>query len=56
MKEERVVIVDNREKLVSGYFLSVEELQKLLKDYHNNIDFMGDTKVFIENWLTHNVK
>ena len=56
MKEERVVIENNVETLKSGYFLTIDQLQKLVAVYVANLDFMGDTKTFIENWINANVK
>jgi len=54
MKEERVKIVNNVETFVSGYFLTIDELQKLLKSYKDNVDYMGSERSYIENWLRQN--
>jgi len=54
MKEERVVIRKGEEMLVTGYFLLLDDLQRLIKDYKANIDFVNDDRAYIANWLNQN--
>jgi tRNA uridine 5-carbamoylmethylation protein Kti12 len=54
MKEERIITVNGVETLKVGYFLSIEELQRLLRDFIVNQDFITSDRTYIENWLTNN--
>jgi len=54
MKEEKVVIRNGEEMLVTGYFLLLDDLQKLITDYKTNIDFIDNDRAYIFNWLSQN--
>jgi hypothetical protein len=52
-KETRIVSTPSGEKFEEGYFLTLEELEKLCRDYlADNYDgFVSNEKIYIEHWL-----
>jgi hypothetical protein len=54
MLETRLVIEkDNKENWKTGYFLSIDELTKLVRNFQVDCHdgFVSNDKSYIENWL-----
>ena len=50
--EQKIVVKDDyHEEWKTGYFLSLEEIQKLIHDYHIDGGNGFVSKVYLENWL-----
>jgi hypothetical protein len=61
MLETRLIKEKNSEKYEykDGYFLSIEELEKLCMDFleeHYSAPYDGNKKTYIENWIKTNEK
>lgn len=53
VKETRIVIDKETEKVVSGYFLTINDLQKLVRDFQVDCfdGFVSNDQSYIEEWL-----
>jgi hypothetical protein len=59
MLESKIVMQpDGSEKYVDGYFLTIDELQKLVRDFQVDCHdgFVSNDKSYIEQWLKTNIK
>lgn len=55
MLESKIVMQpDGSEKYVDGYFLTIDELQKLVRDFQADCHdgFVSNDKSYIENWVS----
>lgn len=54
IREVKLVTIDDfKEKYVEGYFLTIDQLAMLVRDFQaDNLDgFVSNDKLYIENWL-----
>lgn len=53
MLESKLVCSENKEEWKSGYFLSIDELKKLVRDFQVDCHdgFVSNDTLYIENWL-----
>ena len=53
MIENRLRVANDGEKYVEGYFLTVDELAKFVRDFQVDCHdgFVSNDKSYIENWL-----
>lgn len=52
--EQRIVVKDDyHEEWKTGYFLSLDEIQKLVRDFQTDCHdgFISNDKSYLENWL-----
>lgn len=56
MRESRIKQTEEGEKYVDGYFLTLEQLQNLVKDYcKDNFDIkLQNDQLYILEWLNNN--
>jgi len=55
MLESKIVMQpDGSERYVDGYFLTIDELQKLVRDFQADCHdgFVSNDKSYIENWVS----
>jgi len=53
--ENRLVVIgDSKEKYVEGYFLTIEHISALVRDFQadQRDGFVSNDKLYIENWLS----
>ncbi len=53
MLESRILKIKNREEYVDGYFLTLDELQKLVRDFQVDCydGFISNDKSYIKSWI-----
>ncbi len=58
MLETKLVTKDGKEEFKSGYFLSIEELKELVRDFQVDCHdgFVSNDQAYIETWLNKKVK
>jgi hypothetical protein len=58
MLESKLVITKEGEKYVSGYFLTIDQLQQLVVDYLKDgaEDRISNDQLYIMRWLDKNTK
>ncbi len=50
--EQRIIVKDDyHEVWKTGYFLSIDEIQKLIHDYHVDCNDGFVSEIYLENWL-----
>lgn len=51
--ESKIVVENSKENYVDGYFLTVDDLQKLVRDFQADCHdgFVSNDKGYIEEWL-----
>jgi len=56
MLESRIEKTKDGEKYVDGYFLTIDELEKLVRDFQVDCHdgFVSNDKAYIENWIKTN--
>lgn len=56
MLESRLIKTKNGEKYTDGYFLTLEQLEKLVRDFQADCydGFVSNDKAYIENWIKNN--
>lgn len=56
MLESRLIKTKNGEKYTDGYFLTLEQLEKLVRDFQIDCydGFVSNDKAYIENWIKNN--
>ena len=56
MLETKLVTENGKEEWKEGYFLSIDELQRLVRSFQVDCHdgFVSNDKAYIENWLKRN--
>jgi hypothetical protein len=51
--ESKIVVEDSKENYVNGYFLTIDDLQKLVRDFQADCHdgFVSNDGAYIEEWL-----
>jgi len=56
MLESRILKVQGQEVYIEGYFLTIKELEKLVRDFQVDCydGFVSNDRAYIENWIKNN--